>query len=274
MLRVLVSAFSILLFQLSAMVAKAQDAPAVSICHAIASKIPTASFVSFDSQTPRQFAALEDEVAITYAGHSTYFIETPAGVAIATDYSGHNPTPYIPTIVTMNKAHSGHYTLIPDPNIQYVLHGWRDDGEPAKHRITVGDTLIRNVPTGIRSFDGMMEENGNSIFIFETAGLCIGHLGHLHHELTDSHITEIGRLDIVMVPVDGGLTMGAASMSRTVKRLRSSVVLPMHRRFGTIEDFVAKFGSDFAVQPEPRRTVRFSLRTLPRKPTIYILPGL
>jgi hypothetical protein len=25
--------------------------------------------------------------------------------------------------------------------------------------------------------------DGNSVFIFEVAGLCIGHLGHLHHEL-------------------------------------------------------------------------------------------
>ncbi|MEY9138330.1 hypothetical protein ACVIWV_010144 [Bradyrhizobium diazoefficiens] len=29
------------------------------------------------------------------------------------------------------------------------------------------------------------------------AGLCIGHLGHLHHKLDDSHFAQIGRLDIV-----------------------------------------------------------------------------
>ena len=28
------------------------------------------------------------EVEITYAGHSTYFIDTPGGLRIATDYSG------------------------------------------------------------------------------------------------------------------------------------------------------------------------------------------
>ena len=30
----------------------------------------------------------EGEVTITYAGHSTYLIDTPAGVRIATDFSG------------------------------------------------------------------------------------------------------------------------------------------------------------------------------------------
>ncbi len=270
MLKVLVSAFTLLMITTAA--SQALQTPPVSICHAIASSIPKATFIAFD-QT-QQFAALKDEVNFTYIGHSTYFIETPGGVSIATDYSGHYATPYTPTVVTMNKAHSGHFTHAPDPAIKYPLRGWGDDGSAAKHSLMVGDTLVRNVPTDIRSYSGAMEENGNSIFIFETAGLCIGHLGHLHHELTDSHITEIGRLDIVMVPVDGGLTMGAASMSRTVEKLRSSVVLPMHRRFGTIEDFVSKFGPDFAIETSASRTVTFSLRTLPKKPTIFILPGL
>ena len=47
-------------------------------------------------------------------------------------------------------------------------------------RSVVDDVYIRNVPTDIRN-GGAMEADGNSIFIFEVAGLCIGHLGHLHH---------------------------------------------------------------------------------------------
>ena len=113
-----------------------------------------------------------------------------------------------------------------------MLQGWNEaqPGQPIEHRLVVGDAYVRNVSTDIRSWGGSMEPNGNSIFIIEVAGLCIGHLGHLHHELTDTHYGEIGRLDILMVPVDGGLTLGADSMSRIVKRLRSAVVLPMHRR--------------------------------------------
>ena len=72
--------------------------------------------------------------------------------------------------------------------------------------MTVGDVFIRNVPTDIRNFryygfgrgdlDLPMQKDGNSIFIFEVAGLCIGHLGHLHHKLDESHIAAIGRLDV------------------------------------------------------------------------------
>ena len=76
----------------------------------------------------RRVAAKADEVAITYAGHSTYYIDSPGGVRIATDYSGVYRVGRLPDVVTMNRAHSTHYTLFPDSRIPHVLHGWNDDG--------------------------------------------------------------------------------------------------------------------------------------------------
>lgn len=214
------------------------------------------------------------EVRITYAGHSTYVIETPAGVRIATDYSGVYGTDPLPRVVTMNKAHITHFTNNPDPRIEYVLRGWNPDGGPAKHRLVVDDVYIRNVTTDIRSGFGMQEKDGNSIFIFEVANLCIGHLGHLHHELDDTHYAAIGRLDIVMVPVDGGLTLDHAAMGRITKRLQSSIVLPMHRRFTAIEEFLAKLRDRFAIEFREERSFSVSTRTLPRRPTVLILAGI
>src|SRR3981189_1280451 len=98
----------------------------------------------------RRMAAKTDEVAITYAGHSTYYIDTPAGVRIATDYNGAYTTGRLPDVVTMNRAHGTHYTLFPDLGIQHVLHGWSDDGKPAHIDLRVGDVYIRNVTTDIR----------------------------------------------------------------------------------------------------------------------------
>lgn len=250
--------------------------PQPSQCQAIAQSLPKASFASFSRAGPTLANdPIGGDVKITFLGHATLFIETPGGVSIATDYSGAYPPPYTPEVVTMNKAHPSHYTLTPDPSIRYVLHGWSDTpGEPAKIHMTVGDTLIRNVVTDIRAWGGGIEANGNSIFIFEVAGLCIGHLGHLHFELTDQQYAEIGRLDVVMVPVDGGLTMGADSMSRVVKRLRSSLILPMHRWGPPIDQFLALFGPDFDVGYAPTPSVTVSVKTLPRKPLIYVLKGL
>ena len=256
--------------------AEAQEARRnVSQCQAIAQAIPKASFASFSGPAPIMSAAMADEtVTITYIGHSTFLIETPGGISIATDYSGWYTPPRMPMVATMNRAHSSHYTLAPDPAIKYVLHGWSDvPGEKAKIDMVVGDTYIRNVTTDIRGGYGAPQADGNSIFIFEVAGLCIGHLGHLHYELTDAHYTEIGRLDIVMVPVDGGLTMGADSMSRIIKRLRSSLILPMHQP-RPLASFLSMFGPDFDIVYAPTDSISVSMRTLPRKPQIYVAKGM
>jgi L-ascorbate metabolism protein UlaG (beta-lactamase superfamily) len=218
-------------------------------------------------------ASAAEEVTITYAGHSTYVIETPGGVRIATDYSGVYGTDPLPRVVTMNKAHSTHFTSSPDPLIEHVLRGWDPAGVPAKHGLVVEDVYIRNVTTDIRAM-GSMHADGNSIFIFEVADLCIGHLGHLHHMLDDGDYSAIGRLDILMVPIDGGLTLSHKGMADIVNRLQSSIVLPMHRRFTSVDSFLANVKGLFDVRFANSDTIKVSLRTLPKTPTILVPDGL
>jgi L-ascorbate metabolism protein UlaG (beta-lactamase superfamily) len=254
--------------------AAAQNTSRASECLAMSSAPPRATPVSL-----RLAAAKTDEVAITYAGHSTYYIDTPGGVRIATDFSGAYRTGRLPDVVTMNRAHSTHYSLFPDPRIPNVLHGWGEDGQPAKIEQRIGDVLIRNVTTDIRRYfgddsSGEMIKDGNSIFIFEVAGLCIGHLGHLHHKLDESHFAAIGRLDIVMVPIDGAYTMSLDGISDITRRLRASVVLPMHRFMTPLDEFMRRIGQQFAIDLRSERTLNISRETLPGTPTVIILDGV
>lgn len=247
-----------------------------STCHAVAKQLDDDAFalVQFASFAPKHVATQSAfEVAISFQGHSTYLIETGAGVKIATDYSGFIPAKVVPDVVTMNQAHSTHYTSNPDPRIAHVLRGWDPGGGVAEHYLTVDDVLIRNVTTDIMRYGTVPD--GNSIFIFETAGLCIGHLGHLHHKLSDEHLAKIGRLDVVMVPVDGGLTLTHTSVKELLDRLRSSVVLPMHvRSGGAVPRFLAHLGEQFEVEFLKENKIVLSLNNLPAQPTVKILPGV
>jgi len=253
--------------------AAAQDATQRSECLAMA-HAPRAVPAAF-----REAAAPPNEVDITYAGHSTYYIDTPGGVRIATDYSGAYRIGRLPDVVTMNRAHSTHYTLFPDARIPHVLHGWGENGEPARIAERIGDVFIRNVTTDIRRYfgddtSGEMIKDGNSIFIFEVAGLCIGHLGHLHHKLDDSHFAAIGRLDVVMVPIDGTYTMSLDGISDITRRLRASVVLPMHRFMTPLDEFMRRIGQQFEIDRRGERTLKISRETLPATPTVIILDGV
>lgn len=271
-------ATALLLAFSSAARAQQDDAPVPSQCLAIAQALPKATFASLTGAVPEPTKAQmygDGEVTITYAGHATYVIDTPAGVRIATDYSGAYGSNPLPRVVTMNKAHSMHHTYSPDPGIEHVLPGWNPAGNgPARHAVVVDDVYIRNVPTDIRAFGGGLEVGGNSIFVFEVAGLCIGHLGHLHHHLEDAHYAAIGRLDVVMVPVDGGMTLSAGAMSQIVKRLSSSIVLPMHRNWTPLSEFTSRMTDSFALDFRQEQSLTVSMRTLPRRPTVVILRGV
>src|SRR6202007_1101843 len=156
---------------------------------------------------------------------------------------------------------------------------WGEGGQPAHIERRVGDVLIRNVTTDIRRYysdnsGANMVKDGNSIFIFEVAGLCIGHLGHLHHQLDESHFAAIGRLDIVMVPIDGSYTMSLAGISDLTRRLRASVVLPMHRFMTPLDEFIRRIGQQFAIDERTERTLTISRDSLPATPTVIILQGV
>ena len=256
-------------YTLQAHAQQEEDAPIPSQCLAIAQTLPHVTYANF---TPAQ-ARTSGDVVITYAGHSTYVIETPEGVRVATDFNGYYGADPLPRVVTMNKAHRTHFTDNPDPGIEHVLPGWNPEGGPARHAVVVDDIYIRNVPTDIRNWSGL-EVVGNSIFIFEVAGLCIGHLGHLHHALEDAHYAAIGRLDVLMVPIDGGMTLSVDAMSEIAKRLFSSLILPMHRHATPMGEFTGRMGETFDVRFSDNASVTVSLRDLPRRPTILVLKGV
>jgi L-ascorbate metabolism protein UlaG (beta-lactamase superfamily) len=213
------------------------------------------------------------QVRFTFIGHSTFLIESPGGVKIATDYAGYSGG-IIPDVVTMNHAHRSHYTDTPDTRIKHVLRGWNPEGGPARYDLQIGDVRIRNVTTDIRGGATGLIPDGNSIFIFEIAGLCIGHLGHLHHELTPEKLAQIGRLDIVLAPVDGTYTMAQANMLDVLKALKARVVMPMHY-FGpeTLARFINGLAGSLKADYRPEPTVVLSAAALPAEPTLIILPG-
>ena len=213
-------------------------------------------------------------VRLSFVDHAMVMIETPGGLRAVTDYTGFIGQTRAPDVVTMNRAHISHWTPDPDPAIPNVRPGWSDDvGEPADHWLEVGDMVVRSVSTDIRSgAAGGVEENGNAIFVFEVAGLCIGHLGHLHHEPTDAQYAALGRLDVVMAPVDGGLTMDLPTMIRTLGTLRAAVVIPIHWwGRGSLDRFLEGMSGDFAVERPGGNHWEVSLDTLPRAPTIVVL---
>jgi L-ascorbate metabolism protein UlaG (beta-lactamase superfamily) len=220
--------------------------------------------------------ALEaDQVRLTYVGHSTFLIESPQLVRVATDYNDYVRPPVLPDIVTMNHAHSTHFTDRPEPGIKHVLRGWGPSPDvPARHDVTVKDMRVRNVPTNIRDWRGGTERHGNSIFIFETANMCIAHLGHLHHTLNQQQLNEIGRVDVVLVPVDGNMTLDLEGMIEVLQALKAPLMIPMHYfSTFTLHRFLDRARQLWPVELSEIPSLVVAKTALPAAPKVLVLPG-
>lgn len=213
-----------------------------------------------------------DTVRVRYVTHASFLLQTEGGLSAVTDFTGFiGNVDLTPDVVTMNHAHGTHFTAHPDPAIPHALPGWGPFGEGIDHSLDLGEMLVRNVSTDIRSGAGV-EREGNSIFIFEVAGLCIGHLGHLHHEPSAEQYAAIGRLDVVMAAVDGGITLDLPTMLKVMRRFKARIVIPMHWfADGSLGRFLTGMEADFDVVDIGGSELVVSLDTLPTRPTVMVL---
>lgn len=260
---------ALLLSLIIALPASAQDRrPSHCIALADAANVPFLHKASFGQTVP------DYSVRIHYIHHASFLLQTRGGLSLATDYTGFlGRTKLVPDVVTMNNAHETHWTALPDPDIPHVLRGWAGAEGGNDHHLDLGEVLVRNVPTDVRSqFSSGVRSNGNSIFVFEAEGLCIGHLGHLHHEPDPAQYAALGRLDVVMAAVDGGMTVDLPTMTRVLKRLKSSIVIPMHWwGESNLMRFTNGMRDEFDVVDVAAPSIEVSLRTLPDRPTVMIL---
>ncbi|MBV9836201.1 MAG: MBL fold metallo-hydrolase [Alphaproteobacteria bacterium] len=237
----------------------------------VAEWMPGVGPANFSVAQEKQVSAMR----VTFVGHASFLIETPQGVRAITDYNGFNGFGKHPDIVTMNNAHSTHFTDEVESGVTHVLRGWALRGVEARHNVTMKDLHVFNVPTNVREWgDGSTRFSGNSIFVFRVGDLCVAHLGHLHHRLTKEHLEDLGRIDVLMTPIDGGYTMGQPFMADVVKQIQPRIVLPMHYwGQSALDRFLGYLGEGFEVVRPNGRTLDLAKADLPETLTIIIIAG-
>jgi len=77
---------------------------------------------------------------------------------------------------------------------------------------------------------GGKSRGNNTIFCFEVDGLRVCHLGDLGHQLSDKQAAELGRVDILLIPVGGFFTIDAEVAGQVCNQLQPKVIIPMHFR--------------------------------------------
>ncbi len=218
-----------------------------------------------------QLAVAPYHLGITFVGHASFLIESAQGVRVLTDYNGYVQPVVLPDVVTMNNSHDTHYTDFVDKSIRHVLRGWDPKGGVARHNLLIKDMRIRNVPTNMSEWNGRLT-NGNSMFVFESADLCVVHISHLHHVLSKNQLRALGRIDIAFAPVDGQMTMSHQELFEVLAAIKPMLIIPMHYGFGdAVEAFIDKARHLYPIRQHDSATIELSFRSLPRKPEVLFL---
>ena len=123
-----------------------------------------------------------------------------------------------------------------------VTHEHRDhngvdriDGDPVVLRSTAGrlQSPIGEVlaVASEHDDDAGTSRGPNTIFVFELDGARVAHFGDFgQRALRDEQAAAIGAVDLLFVPVGGGVTLDAPQAAAVVERLGPRWIVPMHYR--------------------------------------------
>lgn len=156
---------------------------------------------------------------ITWYGHACFLLDTACGSAVFDPYDpemlpGLHLEKIFADAVFCSHSHGDHnytdaVTLTgkqPSFTVQ-ELASWHDDRQGALR-------------------------GENRITILEAEGLKVVHMGDIGHLLSEELAAQIGKPDILMIPVGGYYTVDAAAAKAICCQLSPRVILPMHYRLG------------------------------------------
>lgn len=91
--------------------------------------------------------------------------------------------------------------------------------------------------------------------------------------LRPERLIALGRVDIVLAPVDVGYTLDTAGMIETLRRIGPRLVIPMHF-FSQVrlDAFLETANAHYEVARANAPTIVVSRESLPTRPTILVLP--
>lgn len=205
---------------------------------------------------------------INYIGHSCFLLTSGGGTSLVTDPYGDVGLSFpclSADVVTVSHGHYDHC------NVAAV--GGRPKILSETGRFTFGDIRIE----AFESFHddvGGAKRGKNLIFSYTADGVRVCHMGDLGQKYSDRILKQIGKVDVLLIPVGGNYTIGGEEAAWYVKKLSPAVVIPMHYHVAglTVDiadetEFLKAMGGSFTTA----RVLAFTAETLPRKQQIFVM---
>lgn len=208
-------------------------------------------------------------------GHSKFLVTLMTGYRIVTDpFDASTGYPVAVTeadAVLVSHHHHDHDAVETVKGYTTVID------QEGRHRLD-GDIFVKSLKSFHDDQHGALR-GSNLIHCIQAEGLSLVHLGDLGH-LPDTELTEqIGRPDILMVPIGGFFTIDAQTAMETCEMLRPKIILPMHYKTAFNSDwpiakpeaFVTLCENRFGSTPEELDILRVTADDIDCQPHVAFL---
>ncbi len=184
---------------------------------------------------------------LRWFGQSCFYLTSHAGTRVLIDpcarWFGYRMPPVESDVVTTSHHHFDHN------NLQMAAGNFYHIDQPGTYHIQ--DITIHGTLAWYDDCQGS-KRGRNIIYSFGVDGLTICHLGDLGHLLSSEQISDIGKVDILLLPVGGRFAITVAQALEVRKQLQPVITIPMHYRtpalglggffFAQVDDFVSLSG--------------------------------
>jgi len=192
---------------------------------------------------------------LQWFGQSCFYLTSSAGTRVLMDpcarWMGYKmPQVEAEGVTTSHHHYDHHYLQMAEGNFSHI----DQPGTNQVKDISVHGTLAwHDALQGAR-------RGQNIIFNFGVDGLNVCHLGDLGHLLTPEQVADIGKVDVLLLPVGGAFAISIAGAVEVGKQLQAAITIPMHYRtpalgllgifFAPLDKFISMAGQPVREMPE------------------------
>lgn len=201
-------------------------------------------------------------MTITWLGYSCFRIQTQdAQLAIDPyDNSIGLRSPHFAAdcllITHEDKAHANRGAVSGNP---FIIDG------PGEYEVK--GVMIYGIPSW-HDNKGGAERGANTMFLLQTEGMSVAHLGDLGSTLDNGQLEKLEGVDILMIPVGGKHTLDAEGATELISKIEPRIVIPMHYKIPGLSvdlDPITKFVKEFGVQENaPVDKLKLAKKDLPQ----------
>ena len=214
-------------------------------------------------------------VRLRFLGHSSFLISAPGGGRAVMD-------PYVvpvlnppPEAITVSNFHETHSITGPYDGKSEIFFGVTNEGKANPIDRTFGNLRIASFPQvdGSGKFSIVL----NTIYVFQAGGICVAHFGNARFGPSPGQIQALGKIHVLLLPIDGSFTVPHEVAVKIVKRIGPNIVIPMHyfgpELPGQFAEALKKEGITRVLRPA-KPDLAMTRRRLPPPTTYVVLPDV